>query len=759
MRSDFTTRSFRKERKTVMKRSLKTWLPKLGATVLSVALGASVLPVLTGNRLRADEEWSKNKDNTGLGTSIIKNPTKPTDKDDPWRGDYVYFGTYEGEPILFRVLDNETEVYGGKTMLLDSDRALFMEEFDYYVDGDDDWAEYYYESMWEFMGPLWDEDLPQARDGDEDDEDDEDDYNDEDIDYPYYPWAQCDLRDGLNGVDFLNKDGVFTGGEKNAIFTSVFNGGTDVRIDEDSDILLDLFDGKTTSLNDKIFVLDVDDVLNPEYGYSSFAGLVPLEEPDEYGYFSGDSVYNRAKLNLDGYESTWWLRNTIEPCESTSPLYEGFINPETVLATATNGQIDPRVVFEEGIEVAPALNVDLSKVLFSSVVYEESDDIGAIHKLTVIDDDLKIALTEGEKIAVEGSKITVSYTITGDATQASVLILDKAFEAGKTDDTNIIFYGAMEGDGKGSFELPSDLDVSKWGEEFFVYIIAEEINDKEETDYASAPVEIAAPEKKDNDNKDSDDGNKTEYTITVTSAGNGTAKASVTKAVEGTEITLTATPDEGYKFKSYEVVSGGITITDNKFKVGKENVEIKVNFEASASNNNNSNNNNNNNGNTNTTTPTPKPKSEVTYTVIQGADAKWKIGTTTSLPMVKIQRSEDDENILKYFSGVSVNGRSLMKDTDYTVKDGCIEVTLTDSYVKKLSAGTYTIKVDFVDGSVTATLTIQAADKAAATTTSSNSSVKTGETLMYATYGIALLVAASVSVTASYVVRKKRKTE
>ena len=42
----------------------------------------------------------------------------------------------------------------------------------------------------------------------------------------------------------------------------------------------------------------------------------------------------------------------------------------------------------------------------------------------------------------------------------------------------------------------------------------------------------------------------TEFTITVTSGGNGTASASPAKAAAGMEITLTATPDKGYHFRS-----------------------------------------------------------------------------------------------------------------------------------------------------------------------------------------------------------------
>ena len=74
----------------------------------------------------------------------------------------------------------------------------------------------------------------------------------------------------------------------------------------------------------------------------------------------------------------------------------------------------------------------------------------------------------------------------------------------------------------------------------------------------------------------------TEFTITVTSGGNGTASASQAKAVAGTEITLTATPKEGYHFKEWEVISGGVTISNNKFTMPNGNVTIKAIFEEDA---------------------------------------------------------------------------------------------------------------------------------------------------------------------------------
>ena len=73
-----------------------------------------------------------------------------------------------------------------------------------------------------------------------------------------------------------------------------------------------------------------------------------------------------------------------------------------------------------------------------------------------------------------------------------------------------------------------------------------------------------------------------EFTITVKTDGNGTASASLAKAAAGTEITLTATPNEGYHFKEWQVISGGVTIKDDKFTMPDNNVEVKAIFEEDA---------------------------------------------------------------------------------------------------------------------------------------------------------------------------------
>ena len=70
-----------------------------------------------------------------------------------------------------------------------------------------------------------------------------------------------------------------------------------------------------------------------------------------------------------------------------------------------------------------------------------------------------------------------------------------------------------------------------------------------------------------------------EYSVTVTSDGNGTVSADPTSGAEGTEVTLTATPNEGYQFRSCLVVSGGVTVNDNKFTIGTADVQVIAIFE------------------------------------------------------------------------------------------------------------------------------------------------------------------------------------
>ena len=68
------------------------------------------------------------------------------------------------------------------------------------------------------------------------------------------------------------------------------------------------------------------------------------------------------------------------------------------------------------------------------------------------------------------------------------------------------------------------------------------------------------------------------HKVTVTDTGYGTAKADIKEGIEGTRVTLTATPDEGYNFYGWQVVSGDVNVSENAFTIGKKDVTVKALF-------------------------------------------------------------------------------------------------------------------------------------------------------------------------------------
>ena len=75
---------------------------------------------------------------------------------------------------------------------------------------------------------------------------------------------------------------------------------------------------------------------------------------------------------------------------------------------------------------------------------------------------------------------------------------------------------------------------------------------------------------------------ETEYAVTIRDDGHGTGSADPASATAGTEITLTATPNAGYHFKEWQVMSGDVTVRDDKFTMPDSDVEVKAVFEEDA---------------------------------------------------------------------------------------------------------------------------------------------------------------------------------
>lgn len=71
----------------------------------------------------------------------------------------------------------------------------------------------------------------------------------------------------------------------------------------------------------------------------------------------------------------------------------------------------------------------------------------------------------------------------------------------------------------------------------------------------------------------------TVYNVTVENDGNGFAYATPASATMGKKITLTSTPNSGYRFKEWQIVSGNVTISGDAFTMQAGNVVVKALFE------------------------------------------------------------------------------------------------------------------------------------------------------------------------------------
>ncbi len=74
------------------------------------------------------------------------------------------------------------------------------------------------------------------------------------------------------------------------------------------------------------------------------------------------------------------------------------------------------------------------------------------------------------------------------------------------------------------------------------------------------------------------------YTVTVSNDGHGSAKANPASGVTGTKVTIKAVSKAGYKFKKWNVVSGGVTLADaakakTTFAIKDADVKVKAVFE------------------------------------------------------------------------------------------------------------------------------------------------------------------------------------
>ena len=373
---------------------------------------------------------------------------------------------------------------------------------------------------------------------------------------------QCIVRNWLNGTEFYNNASVFTSLEKNAI--------AETQLHEQSvyPLLHDLVSDPTRKYVD----------------YSATDKVFCLSAAEAGALYSG----------IDGNIN-----------ESTERIKTGIIAYSCVRSTPRSGGDESGVVSRGGginyfvngygsvAGVSPALNVDLSKVLFASESgFSKTYAMGSLShvntstakewKLTLLDNNKTVRVTRGQSVSRSDdtgnttTTLTVPYTYTDSNTgnpvsQISFMITDKPY----TDRSAQVLYYEELGQttiadggasGTGTLTLSTEL-VDRCERDYFAYIIAESVNGDKETDYASKPQQVI------------------KYTVNVT---NGTLSDGRTTGdyLQGKTVTITAgAAPGGQRFKEWTVENGTISLANStsattSFSMPAEEVSVKANYEA-----------------------------------------------------------------------------------------------------------------------------------------------------------------------------------
>ena len=179
--------------------------------------------------------------------------------------------------------------------------------------------------------------------------------------------------------------------------------------------------------------------------------------------------------------------------------------------------------------------------------------------------------------AVKGKDVTsVFLLVSRDETPPVLTLSDPIFYAdkdtgaysitGTADAGSLIHYGTRDSlyaGSDGSFTISGTLDEGK--NNAFLVLYAKDTAGNESALQSALVVRRG-----------------TQYAVTIADDGNGTATATPAAAEEGMEVTLSAEPKTGYHFKEWQVVSGSVTIVNNKFIMPSGEVKIRAIFEEDA---------------------------------------------------------------------------------------------------------------------------------------------------------------------------------
>ena len=287
-------------------------------------------------------------------------------------------------------------------------------------------------------------------------------------------WEECSLRKWLNSK-FL--DNAFTTQEQTAVLESLVVNQDGAKGSEAG-----------ADTYDKVYLLSIYEVIDPDLGF-----------PTEWSAKGGTRValnteYTKSKQALTNTDMSgaWWLRTP------------GDANNAANVFNAGNVFVRGGSVNNFLFAVRPAMNIDTSKVLFTSpaeggktsgapgpdAMRAVGSYTGSDWKLTIKDDTRPVfdASVAGSKTILKDGEVKLKYvgSSTGANEYVSVMIEDK--------EGNILYYGNIVDNtsadaadsGKAAFIVPADLTPG----DYKILVFSEQCNGSFKTDLASNIVTL-----------------------------------------------------------------------------------------------------------------------------------------------------------------------------------------------------------------------------------------------------------------------------
>ena len=287
-------------------------------------------------------------------------------------------------------------------------------------------------------------------------------------------WEECTLRQWLNSK-FI--DNAFTAQEQAAVLESLVVNQDGAKGSEAG-----------SDTYDKVYLLSIYEVIDPELGF-------PTDWKDKGGTrvtLNTEYAKSKGALTNTDMSGAWWLRTPGDANNAANVFNAGNV---FVRGGAVNNFL---------FAVRPAMNIDASKVLFTSpaeggktsgepgadAMKEVGSYAGSDWKLTIKDDTRPVfeASVSGSKTVLKDGEVKLKYSgaMTGANEYISAIIKDK--------EGNILYYGnivdntssdAMDS-GKASFNVPAGLAPG----DYKIKVFSEQCNGDFKTDLAGNIVTL-----------------------------------------------------------------------------------------------------------------------------------------------------------------------------------------------------------------------------------------------------------------------------